>query len=59
MLSDSSGFSKNVITFGVEMSSLVHIDNKKKDILSLGKGPIDGLDDTTFNLVTRANKKEI
>ena len=41
------------------MSSLVQIDNKKKDILILGKGPIDGLDDMTFNLVTRANKKEI
>ena len=27
------------------MSSLVHIDNKKKDILILGKDPTDDLDD--------------
>ena len=27
---------KNVIVFGVDMSSSVHIDNKKKDILILG-----------------------
>ena len=30
------------------MSSLVYIDNKKKDILILDKGPKDGLDDTTL-----------
>ena len=30
---------KNVIIFGVDMSSSVHIDNKKKDILILGKDP--------------------
>ena len=28
------------------MSSSVHIDNKKKDILILGKGPTQGLDDS-------------
>ena len=39
---------KNVITFGVDMSSSVHIDNKKKDILILGIGPRQGLDDTTL-----------
>ena len=38
---------KNVIVFGVDMSSSVHIDNKKKDNLILGKGPTKGLDDTT------------
>ena len=38
---------KNVIIFGVDMSSTVHIDNKKKDILILGFGPRQGLDDTT------------
>ena len=37
---------KNVIIIGVDMSSSVHIDNKKKDILILGKGPTQGLDDT-------------
>ena len=29
-------------------SSLAHIDNKKKDILILGKGQTDGLNDTTL-----------
>ena len=28
------------------MSSSLHIDNKKKDILVLSKGPTQGLDDT-------------
>ena len=39
---------KNVIIFGVDMSSSVHIDNKKKYFLILGKGPTQGLDDTTL-----------
>ena len=30
------------------MSSLMHIDNNKKDILILVKGPNNALDDTTF-----------
>ena len=30
------------------MSSYVHIDNKKRAILILGKGPTQGLDDTTL-----------
>ena len=30
------------------MISLVHIDNKKKDILILGKSPTNGLDDTAL-----------
>ena len=38
-----SGFGQNVIIFGVDMSSSAHIDNKKKDILILGKGPTQGL----------------
>ena len=39
---------KNVIIFGVDMSSSVHIDNKKKDILILGFGSAQELDDTTL-----------
>ena len=35
---------QNVIIFGADMSSFVHIDNKKKDILVLGKGPAAGLE---------------
>ena len=38
---------KNVIIVGVDMSSSVHADNKEKDILILGEGPTQGLDDTT------------
>ena len=40
------GFSQNVIIFGVDMSFSAHIDNKKKDILILGKGPTQGLEHT-------------
>ena len=39
---------KNVIIFGVDMSSSVHIHKKKKDILILGIGPTQRLDDTTL-----------
>ena len=37
---------KNVIIFGVDTSSSSKIDNRKKDILILGKGPTQGLEDT-------------
>ena len=37
------GFGQNVIIFGVDMSSSVHVDNKKKDILIIGKAPTQGL----------------
>ena len=39
------GVGKNVIIYGVDMSLLVHIDDKKKDILILGIGSTQGLDD--------------
>ena len=35
---------QNVIMFGVDMSSSVHVDNKKKDIVILGKGPTQSLE---------------
>ena len=38
------GFGQNVLIFGVDMSSSAHIDDKKKDILLLGKGPTQGLE---------------
>ena len=41
-------YGKNVIIFGVDMSSSAHVDNKGKDILILGEGPTQGLDDTTL-----------
>ena len=40
------GFGQNVLIFGADMSSSLHIDNKKKDILVLGKGPTQGLEHT-------------
>ena len=38
-----NGFGRNVIIFGVDMSSSVHVDNKGKKILILGKDPTQGL----------------
>ena len=37
---------RNVITFGVDMSTAPHIGNKKKDILILGKDPTQRLEHT-------------
>ena len=37
------GFGQNVIIFGVDMNSSIHVDNKGKDILILGVGPTQGL----------------
>ena len=34
-----NGFGRNVIIFGVDISSSVHVDNKGKDILILRKDP--------------------
>ena len=38
-----TGLGRNVIIFGIDMSSSTKIDNRKKDILILGKGPTQGL----------------
>ena len=35
----SGRFGRNITIFGVDMTSSVHVDNKGKDILILGKGP--------------------
>ena len=40
--------SKNAIIFGVDMSLSLHLDNKKKDILILGKGSTQGLNDAVL-----------
>ena len=37
---------KNVIIFGVDTISSVHIDNKRRDAWILGKGPTEGLGNT-------------
>ena len=39
---------KIVIIFGADMSSSVHTDNKNKDVLILGEGPPQGVDDITL-----------
>ena len=42
------GFGRNCIIFGVDMSSSVHPDDKKKDILILGEGTRQGQIATTY-----------
>ena len=39
---------RNVIIFGADISSSAHMDNKNKDILILGEGPTQGLDNTAL-----------
>ena len=41
---------KNVIIFGADMSSSVHIDNKNKDILILDEEQTQGLYDTILTI---------
>ena len=43
-----SGFGRNCIIFGVDMSSSVHANNKTKNILVLGKDFMQRLDSTTI-----------
>ena len=42
------GFGQNVIILGADMSSSVHANNKTKNILVLGKGFTQGLDNATI-----------
>ena len=39
----SGGFVQNVLIFGADMTTSIHIYNKKKNILVLGRGPTQGL----------------
>ena len=41
----SGGFGQNVLIFGADMSSSIHIDNKKKTLV-LGRAPTQGLEST-------------
>ena len=43
-----NGFGRNCIIFWVDMTSSVHVDNKKNNILVLGEGTTQGLDGTTL-----------
>ena len=58
------GFGRNAIVFGADMSIYVHSNNKKSNILVLGKGFIQGINGTTIYAekmysinVTENNKK--
>ena len=42
----NGGLGQNVLIFGADTSSSVHVDDKKKDILVLRKGPTQGLEHT-------------
>ena len=58
------GFGQNVLTFGVDISFSAHIDNNKKDISILGKGPTQGLEHTLtagkmYSISFTVTKKEI
>ena len=44
----SAKIGQDIITFGADMSSSVHANNKKKNILILGEGITQGVDDTTL-----------
>ena len=43
-----NGFGRNCIIFGADMSSSVHVGNRKKYTLIVGEGPTEGLDGTTL-----------
>ena len=52
------------LIFGDDLRTSMHIDNKEKYILIIGKGPTQGLDDTTLTVVaqysinfSRSNRK--
>ena len=58
------GFGQNVLIFGVDISFSAHIDNNKKDISILGKGPTQGLEHTLtagkmYSISFTVTKKEI
>ena len=59
----SGAFGQNVLIFGADMSTSIHIDNKKKDILVLGKGPTQGLESTLtaekmYSIIFTVTKKK-
>ena len=44
----NGGDGKNVIIFGVDMTNSKHVNNETKDVLVLGHGLIQKIDDTTI-----------
>ena len=53
LFSLGNAFDRICIIFGVDMSSSVHVDNQKKDILSFGGGPAQGLNGTILTAEKR------
>ena len=49
----SGGFGQNVTVFGADMNSSIHIDNKGKDILILGRDPTQGLGENSLTAEKR------
>ena len=47
------GLVKILIIFGVDMSSSVHVDSTKTDVLILGEDSTQGLHDTTLTAETK------
>ena len=47
---ENSRRDETVVNFGADISSYVNVDSKNKDILVLGEGPTQGLDDTTVTV---------
>ena len=57
------GFGQNVLNIGTDMGSAAHIDNSKKEILVLGKGPTQGLEhaltaETMYSISFTVTKKK-
>ena len=46
-----------IMIFGVDNSSSTHTDNRKNNILILGKGPTDGLVDITISVEAECSIK--
>ena len=44
----NSVFGNDLMIYGVDMSSYIHVDNKKKHNVILDEGPAQGLEDTTL-----------
>ena len=44
---------KNIVISGADMSSSVHVDKQGKDILILGEGPTQGLNDAILTAETK------
>ena len=51
-----SSTGQNIIIFGVDMSSTNHIDNRGKNILILGRGPTQGLIESSLTTEKIFNK---